>query len=58
MNHFLLPANLGQTIIDYLALRPCGEVMAMVQAMQQLQLAPPAKPRKKAADLTDPPSTV
>ena len=40
MQHFLLPSDLGQAILDYLAKRPYAEVYAMVQGLQQMQPAP------------------
>lgn len=44
MSDLILPADLGQAMIDYLATRPYREVYQLVAALQQLTPAnPPPK---------------
>lgn len=40
MADYLLPADLGQSILNYLVRKPYNEVFELVAAMQRLQLAP------------------
>jgi hypothetical protein len=41
MKTFLLPEQLGNVILNYLATRPYKEVSGMIAAMDKLQEAPP-----------------
>ena len=42
MRVFLLPEELGNAVVSYLAKQPYAEVAALVSAMMQLKEAPPA----------------
>ena len=43
MTRYLLPEEVGQAVVRYLATRPYGEVFELVQAIQKLEPVPPEK---------------
>jgi hypothetical protein len=42
MKTFLLPEQLGNAVLQYLAQRPYAEVAALIAGLSQLQEVPPA----------------